>query len=543
MKKFIVVTLCVLLLMVAAVPALAAEETTVTVTPSKTVVERGDTVDFTVSISGDVRFTSIMVDLNFDENVFEFVSSVDNNSTGGMLAPYTATEKEVGLVMMGGGSYTGQLQVLTFKVKDTAPIQATSVTSSAPQGTGADGGSITVKFQGASVSVDCEHTYGEWSKVDNNKHQRICSKCQTPQIEEHDWNDGTPNPAPGCESPGKIDYTCIICHTTKTEDEDPIGHAWDNACDTTCNNNCGTTRTVTHSYGSTWSSDASGHWHECTVCKNKKDSAAHTPGPAATEQAAQTCTVCAYEIAPAIAHVHEMSTEWYKDAVNHWHRCEKENPSCYHTEDKAKHDYDNDCDVDCNTCGYIRVAPHSYNDEWRANAQGHWHVCTSCNVQSEVYPHNPGPEATQDTPQICEDCNFTIKWPLSHVHDYGETWYGDDENHWQSCAECAEATAMEPHVWDEGETLAEGGMQYTCTVCEMQVVTDGPMPQPSTAPSTQGSTAPGNTQKPSDSEGDSRFPWEWAGVAAVVLLIVGIVLLVIEFIRSRKTNMHGKFSK
>ncbi|UKI12820.1 MAG: hypothetical protein L6V84_00265 [Oscillospiraceae bacterium] len=38
------------------------------------------------------------------------------------------------------------------------------------------------------------------------------------------------------------------------------------------------------------------HWHECSVCGDKKDVAAHIPGAEATETTPQTCTVCDYVI-------------------------------------------------------------------------------------------------------------------------------------------------------------------------------------------------------------------------------------------------------
>ena len=538
MKKYFVLALCVLLLIVAAVPVLAAEETTVTVTPSKTVAERGETVDFTVSISGDVPFTSIMVGLNFDSNYFEYVSS-QNAAVNGMLIPYSPSEPEVGLLIMGGGTYVGTLQTITFKVKDTAPLEKVTVTGD-PKGSDANG-SITVKFQGTDVSINCEHTYGDWSKVDENKHQQICTKCQTPKAEDHDWNDGEGKPAPTCTTPGTIEYTCLICQATKTEDVGELGHAWDNDCDTTCNNECGTTREITHSYSSTWSSDATGHWYPCSSCGDKKDFTAHTPGPEATEKAPQTCTVCNFEIKPALVHVHVLEKEWTTDSNYHWHRCEKRNPSCYHVSDKARHDYDNDCDVNCNTCGYIREAPHRYKPEWQANADGHWNICSTCSAKSQVYEHVPGPEATTDTPQTCAECNFIIKRELSHTHDFGDNWYSDDKSHWQSCTACAESTTMEPHQWNEGVELENGKMQYTCAVCTKQIILDAPMEtQPSTAPSTQ---TPTTAQKPTEPAGSGRFPWQWAGIAAIILLIIGVILLVIEFIRSRKSNMHGRFSK
>ena len=97
---------------------------------------------------------------------------------------------------------------------------------------------------------------------------------------------------------------------------------------------------------------------------------------------------------------------------------------------------------------------------------------------------------------------------------------------------------MEAHDWDEGVELEDGSMQYTCAICAKQVISNGPMATQPTQPSTQ---AP--TQKPTDAQNSGGFPWIWAGIAALVLLLIGVALLVVEFIRSRKYNSHGRFSK
>lgn len=549
MKKYITIALCVLLLVLAAVPAFAAEETKITVTASKTVVQRGETVDFTVSVSGDVAYTSVFAELNIDQNVFEYVSSV-NKATTGMLAEYDGTS--IGLMISGGAAYSGELQVLTFRVKDTAPIEPSAVTGTA-YGTKPDQSALTVQFTGASVSINCQHDYPKdsdgnyiYTQVGTDKHQQTCTKCNTPKVEAHTWDDGAPVSPVKCTEDGEEKYTCVICHTTKTEKITAIGHAWDNDCDTTCNNDPSHTRTTSHKYTDKWTSDSTSHWHQCSSCGERKDNANHTPGPAATQEAAQTCTVCNYEIAPKLVHEHQFSTEWVSDSENHWHRCLENNPICIVKDSVTPHDYDNACDIDCNTCGYIRVAPHSTNGEWRANANGHWSVCTICNADTPVLPHIPGPEATADTPQTCAECNFVIKMELNHVHEFGETWYSDDENHWQSCNDerCPEVQSREPHTWDEGEELPEGGFLYTCSICAKQVTLAEPMPtEPVTEPSTGATTQPVPTQKPAEKEPKDAISWEWAGIAAIVLLIIGMVLLVIEFIRSRKTNMKGKFSK
>ncbi len=53
-----------------------------------------------------------------------------------------------------------------------------------------------------------------------------------------------------------------------------------------------------HKYFSSWSKDASGHWHDCD-CGATTDYAKHTSSGAASYGIPETCTVCKYEIAPA----------------------------------------------------------------------------------------------------------------------------------------------------------------------------------------------------------------------------------------------------
>ena len=532
MKKLIPILLCVLLIAALAL-SVSADGSSVTITPSATTLERGDTFTIVANLTNSDPIKLGTVALEYDTNVFELTGGTCH--VAGAAVGQIVVAQKAGTFFLGTETaVSGKIFTFNFKVKDDAALGTYSFKATAAIGvsTGTE-----INATGATITIACEHTYDVWSKVDDNKHQQICSKCGDKKEEDHDWTDGVGKPAPTCTTPGTFEYTCIICGAKKTENVGELGHEWDNKCDTTCNRGCGTTREASHKYGSTWFTNTTSHWHECSSCGDKKDVASHTPGKEPTATSAQLCTVCNFEIKPALAHTHVLEKEWTTDSNYHWHRCETRNPPCYHVADKAKHDYDNACDVDCNTCGYIRVAPHNYKPEWQANAEGHWQICATCNAKSEVFDHVPGPEATMDTPQVCEECNFVIKRELSHEHNFGDTWYSDDTSHWQSCSECQEATEMEPHVWGEGEELGDGKMQYTCSVCVKQVVTDGD--QPTTPPTTQ--TPP--TQKPTEPAGSDRFPWQWAGIAAIVLLVVGIVLLVIEFIRSRKSNMHGKFSK
>ncbi len=67
----------------------------------------------------------------------------------------------------------------------------------------------------------------------------------------------------------------------------PHTHGFTNSCDGTCNS-CDFTRDNDHSYSEEWSKDMTHHWHTCTQCGEKKDSAEHTVSP----DDAQECTVC-----------------------------------------------------------------------------------------------------------------------------------------------------------------------------------------------------------------------------------------------------------
>jgi len=543
MKKFLL-TICLLMaLVLLTVPAMAADEdVAITLTPSSSTVYPGEELVLTVSVSATEEYTSIGYKLDFDSNVFEFVKYTTEDATVTGASSNGILGKSILVNFNNAGKHSGVLGKVTLKVKEVSPSSQTVGGTVSCKNVNA---ALTGASVSAEISIGCDHSYGAWAKLDDESHQRVCTKCNAPEVKKHSWNKGVEIDDATCTAPGKIKYTCTVdeCGAEKIEDTEPLKHIWVNACDTDCNRpGCTETREISHDYGADWSADKIEHWHECSVCHDRTDVGVHIPGPEATEDAPQTCTECGFVLAQAEMHIHQMGTEWFNDGEYHWHRCEKKNPSCYYAGEKLPHDYDNDCDVSCNTCGYIRVAVHSYNLEWRAGSEGHWHICGSCGAKSEVYPHTPGEPATEDAPQICLDCEYWIKWPLNHIHTFGENWFSNEESHWKNCTDCDEKDALAPHSWDEGVTTEQGTVKKTCTVCGKEKV-EGELP-PATTPTTptQGSSTPGG-QSNSAHPQSGGFPWEIAGIAAVVLLIVGIMLLVIEFIRSRKTHSKGKYSK
>ncbi len=57
------------------------------------------------------------------------------------------------------------------------------------------------------------------------------------------------------------------------------------------------------------------------------------------------------------------------------------------------------------------------------NAEGHWHECIYCDAHTEPEEHIPGPEATEEAPQVCTVCGYVIKdirYTLGDINDDGE---------------------------------------------------------------------------------------------------------------------------
>ncbi len=141
-------------------------------------------------------------------------------------------------------------------------------------------------------------------------------------------------------------FKCVGCETEKVS---PAGHSFDNDCDTDCA--CGYVRTITHDFTGEWEKDASGHWHVCTKngCSVTDTKQNHVSAGAATETDPEVCSICGWQIAPALGHTtHTPEAEWQKNETHHWHEC----TGCDDQElDKAAHVDDNG-DNKCDTCNY-----------------------------------------------------------------------------------------------------------------------------------------------------------------------------------------------
>ena len=128
------------------------------------------------------------------------------------------------------------------------------------------------------------------------------------------------------------EYSCCRAHAEDAAHSGGTATCQNKAVCSTCNKPYGDLGS--HVPASTWSKDASGHWHACQTsnCNEQLAFAAHTPGPAATEDAPQICTVCGYELAPALAHTHVWGAWISNGDGTHTRTCEKDSS---HTEKES----------------------------------------------------------------------------------------------------------------------------------------------------------------------------------------------------------------
>ena len=193
------------------------------------------------------------------------------------------------------------------------------------------------------------------------------------------------------------DGTCITCgkvmyateaHTVDNGDDTvcnvcggeviPCDHEYDNACDDTCNKNCGYVRPVNpHEYTILNQNDENGHWHEC-ACGAKTAAEPHTYIIQLKDEKQhwRVCDACSREEAGSRFDHQFTITEL--DDENHWKRCE-----CWQIDPSSRsaHEYDNACDGDCDECGLTRpVGDHVYTDACDVD-------CNECGVTREVGEH------------------------------------------------------------------------------------------------------------------------------------------------------------
>ena len=121
------------------------------------------------------------------------------------------------------------------------------------------------------------------------------------------------------------------------------------------------------------------------------------------------------------------------------------------------------------------AGPHVYDDsQWGYTCEeGHAHNCLYDDTHDTVVAHNPGAEATEDTPQTCTECGYIIHEKLGHTHkltkvdEKAPTCTEDGHAEYYYCEECGRYffDAEGQHEGSEGRfTLSATGHDFEWVV-------------------------------------------------------------------------------
>lgn len=182
--------------------------------------------------------------------------------------------------------------------------------------------SAIIKYGSTADLVVCKHNLNSTWSSDSFSHWHECSICKGKEdIAAHTYDQKTVDEqykaSPATCLSGTTYYMSCVCgakgaDTFEVGGIDPANHSGTLDPD--------------------WKSDGSKHWKEYSCCRAHAAEAAHTPGPAATEDAPQLCTVCSYELAPALEHTHVWGAWISNGDGTHTRTCAKDGS---HTETNA----------------------------------------------------------------------------------------------------------------------------------------------------------------------------------------------------------------
>ena len=435
MKKILTFIIIIAMTLSLGVPAFAATPATVTVASPAAAVNPGNTVDVAVTIADNPGMDVIKLKFSYDT------------------AALTLKDIELGSVMT--GTFTKNL------AKAVALLEAAGTTNATGNGT-----LVTLKFEVKSTAAAGNYTI-DFLVADavNRDEERVALTTQAGTVSvvapvttytvKFNANGGTGTmadvtgvpagaytlPANGFTAPAGKQFKgwstdasgAVIEGTTYNVTGDVTLYAiWEN-------------KPHTHTYSTEWSTDSANHWHECSVCGDKKDEAAHVDA-----NKDHNCDVCGKKMSD-----HTGGTATCKDKAT------------------------------CTICGqkYGSLAGHNYKTEWSKDSTKHWHECSVCGNKKDEAAHTPGAAATETTPQTCMTCGYVIKEATGHVHSYTEK--NTDAKYLKSAATCTAKAVYYyscscgekgTETFESGETLAhtweskwannDSKHWHECTVCK-----------------------------------------------------------------------------
>ena len=434
MKKILTFIIIIAMTLSLGVPAFAAAPATVTVASPTAAVTPGSTVNVAVTIANNPGMDVMKLKFSYDTTALTLKDMVLGSVMTGTFTPNL--DKAVALLEAAGttnATGNGTLVTLKFEVKSTAAAGNYTIGFLVADAVNRDEVRVALTTQAGTVSVKIPVTT---YTVRFNANGGTGTMADVTGVPAGAYT----LPANGFTAPEGKQFKgwstgatgAVIAGTTYNVTGDVTLYAiWED-------------KPHTHTYSTTWSTDETNHWHECT-CGDKKDLAPHVDA-----NNDHNCDVCDKKMSD-----HTGGTATCTDKAT------------------------------CTICGqkYGELAAHNYKTEWSYDSGKHWHECSVCGSKKDEAAHTPGAAATETTPQTCTTCDYVIKEAIGHVHSYTEK--NTDAKYLKSAATCT-AKAVYYYscscgekgtaTFESGETLAhtwetkwannDGKHWHECTVCK-----------------------------------------------------------------------------
>ena len=350
MKKILTFIIIIAMTLSLGVPAFAATPATVTVASPTAAVNPGSTVDVAVTIANNPGMDVMKLKFSYDTTALT-LKDIELGSVMGILTKNL--DKAVALLEAAGtanATGNGTLVTLKFEVKSTAAAGNYTIGFLVSDAVNRNEERVALTTQAGTVSVAAPVTT---YTVKFNANGGTGTMADVTGVPAGAYT----LPANGFTAPAGKQFKgwstgasgAVIAGTTYNVTGDVTLYAiWED-------------KPHTHTYNTTWSTDETNHWHECT-CGDKKDLAAHTDanedhncdvcgkkmsdhtGGTATCKDKATCTICGQKYGDLAAHNYK--TTWSTDSAKHWHECSV----CGDKKDVAAH-VDANKDHNCDVCG------------------------------------------------------------------------------------------------------------------------------------------------------------------------------------------------
>lgn len=256
MRKFAAVFITLTLLLTAVMPsAVFAEPDTPVFSVTNAQGEAGDEVTVYLEMQDSPTIHSFLLQIHYDQSMLDLIAAEevetpDKDPLNLVMSCDPETNEPLpnededgnlffaitylglwGLSDAEGISGTRTLAKLTFKIKDDAALGDTAISISynaddvfeiiSPEYMEIE--NVYFVTKSGTVSVVCNHTYGDWAASDEEEHEQSCAKCGDTQTALHVWDAGVVTEEPTCVDPGELTCTCDACGREKTEAIDPTG--------------------------------------------------------------------------------------------------------------------------------------------------------------------------------------------------------------------------------------------------------------------------------------------------------------------------------